>query len=112
MKLDEDTLHIFTADLRQSFCLAPGVPFFGRAVERRAGTVILAAEGAGTIKNRLRVARKQWVGDEPLPISFRTQVVSLTNPAGLAGTAAFGGGPQPCAAAPPNRSVVMSAAEN
>lgn len=60
-------------------CLASGVPFFGRAVERRTGTVILATEGAGTIKNRLRVARKQWVGDEPLPIAFRPQVVSLTN---------------------------------
>jgi hypothetical protein len=60
-------------------CLASGTPFFGREIERRRGTVILAAEGAGTIKNRLRVAREQWAGNEPLPISFRRQVSSLTD---------------------------------
>jgi RecA-family ATPase len=58
-------------------CLASGQPFFGRKIKERVGVAVLAAEGAGTYKHRLRVARQHAVGDEALPICYLGSVPDL-----------------------------------
>jgi len=40
-----------------SICLSSGEPFFGRCVNEIVGVLIIAAEGAGTIRARIRAAR-------------------------------------------------------
>lgn len=58
-------------------CLAARQPFFGRQVKERVGVAILAAEGAGTLPLRLKVAGEEIAGDEPLPIAFLPSVPNL-----------------------------------
>jgi hypothetical protein len=62
-----------------STSLASGQPFFGRAVKQPVGVAILAAEGAGTYKHRLRVARQHAVGDQNLPICYLGQVPNMAD---------------------------------
>ena len=62
-----------------STSLASGQAFFGHAVKQRVGVAILAAEGAGTYKQRLRVARQRAVGSEQLPICYLGQVPDMAD---------------------------------
>ena len=69
----------FTAvDLAVS--LSTDEPFFGRRVVERVGTLILAAEGAGTLSGRVEAARKIRADGEPLPIAWMTAVPNLADP--------------------------------
>jgi AAA domain len=62
-------------------CLASGKPFFGRAIKEPVGVAILAAEGAGTYKMRLRVARERAIGKGyTLPITYLGTVPDLSDP--------------------------------
>ncbi len=61
--------------------LATGQPFFGRRVVERVGTVILAAEGAGTMEGRVTAARTERTDDACLPITWLGAVGNLANPA-------------------------------
>ncbi len=65
--------------LNLAVCLASGIPFFGRRIKENIGVAILAAEGAGSYKIRLRVARRHAVGDEKLPICYLGAVPDLKN---------------------------------
>lgn len=58
-------------------CLAAQQTFFGRQVKERVGVAIMAAEGAGTLPLRLKVAGEDIAGDEPLPIAFLPSVPNL-----------------------------------
>lgn len=58
--------------------LGSGEPFFGRKVCERVGVVILAAEGGGTIANRVHVARNAKAIGEILPIAWTANVPDLS----------------------------------
>jgi hypothetical protein len=58
-------------------CLASGASFFGPRVKEPIGVAVLAAEGAGTYKARLRIARRRAVGDTTLPICYLGSVPDL-----------------------------------
>lgn len=58
--------------------LASGEPFFGRKVCEKVGVVILAAEGGGTIANRVHVARNAKAFGEILPIAWMANVPDLS----------------------------------
>lgn len=60
--------------------LASGEPFFGRKVSERVGVMILAAEGGGTIANRVAVARNEKAQGEILPIAWTSAVPELSKP--------------------------------
>ncbi|MGF3026952.1 AAA family ATPase [Methylobacterium aquaticum] len=64
--------------------LATGEPFFGRRVVERVGTVILAAEGAGTMEGRVTAARMELTDEACLPITWLGAVGNLANPAEVA----------------------------
>ncbi|MCJ2069399.1 AAA family ATPase [Methylobacterium sp. J-030] len=69
----------FTAvDLAVS--LAIGEPFFGRRVVERVGTLILAAEGAGTLSGRIEAARQARADGKRLPIAWMGAVPNLADP--------------------------------
>lgn len=59
--------------------LATGEPFFGRRVVERVGTLILAAEGAGTIQGRITAARLDRTKENRLPIAWLGAVGNLAN---------------------------------
>lgn len=59
--------------------LATGEPFFGRRVVERVGTLILAAEGAGTIEGRVTAARLERTKVDKLPISWLGAVGNLAD---------------------------------
>ncbi|GEP06033.1 hypothetical protein MOX02_40710 [Methylobacterium oxalidis] len=68
----------FTAiDLAVS--LATGEPFFGRRIGEQVGTLILAAEGAGTIATRIEAARTARAGVKRLPIAWMGAVPNLAD---------------------------------
>lgn len=58
--------------------LASGEAFFGHKVCERVGVVILAAEGGGTIANRVAVARNAKALGEILPIAWTANVPDLS----------------------------------
>lgn len=60
--------------------LASGEPFFGHKVCEKVGVVIVAAEGGGTIANRVHVARNAKAHGEILPIAWLTAPPDLSNP--------------------------------
>ncbi|MCJ2139418.1 AAA family ATPase [Methylobacterium sp. E-066] len=62
-------------------CLAEGRDFFGHRVVERVGTLIIAAEGAGTLANRLDAVRKAKGGSKNQPIVRREKVPNLSDPA-------------------------------
>lgn len=64
--------------------LATMQPFFGRRVMERVGTLILAAEGAGTMPSRIAVARGDQTKAERLPIAWLGAVPNLADPAAIA----------------------------
>ena len=64
-----------------SVALASGAPFFGHKVTERVGVVILAAEGANTITNRIAVASAQNEHGEILPVGWLGSIPDLSNPA-------------------------------
>ncbi|KNY19135.1 hypothetical protein AKJ13_29420 [Methylobacterium sp. ARG-1] len=69
----------FTAvDLAVS--LATEQPFFGRRIVEPVGTLILAAEGAGTLAGRIEAARKARASGEHLPIAWMGAVPNLADP--------------------------------
>lgn len=70
----------FTA-VELASCLAEGRPFFGHRVVERVGTLIIAAEGAGTLANRLDAVRKAKGGGTNQPIVRREKVPDLSDPA-------------------------------
>jgi hypothetical protein len=61
-------------------CLATDEPFFGRRVVERVGTLILAAEGAGTLSGRIDAARRARADGERLPIAWMGAVPNLADP--------------------------------
>jgi hypothetical protein len=65
------------AHVHMAVGLATGTDVFGYQVKERVGTAILAAEGAGTIKMRVRVARMAREIREPLPIACIRDVPDL-----------------------------------
>jgi hypothetical protein len=60
-------------------CLATGKEFFGRDVDTKIGTAILAAEAPGSLKNRLHVAAQLAAPGEHLPICYLGVVPDLKN---------------------------------
>lgn len=59
--------------------LGTGEPFFGRRVVERVGTLILAAEGAGTLASRIEAARSIRAKGERLPIAWMGAVPNLAD---------------------------------
>ena len=55
-------------------------PFFGRKVKEKVGVLILAGEGAETLKLRVKVAREARCVDDPLPIAWMGGVPDLIKP--------------------------------
>lgn len=55
-------------------------PFFGRKVKEKVGVLILAGEGAETLKLRVKVAREARCVDDPLPIAWMSGVPDLMKP--------------------------------
>ena len=53
--------------------------FFGRTVRERVGVVILAAEGAGTLANRIEVAKRHRAVTDPLPLVWTGDVPNLAD---------------------------------
>lgn len=64
--------------------LATGQPFFGRRVSERVGTLILAAEGAGTMPGRITAARIDRTKEDRLPIAWLGAVPNLADAASVA----------------------------
>jgi hypothetical protein len=64
-------------------CLASGTPFLGFPLKERVGCVILAAEGAGGLKNRFDAAKKALDIDRGLPIAWIGVTENLLDPASL-----------------------------
>jgi len=62
-----------------SVALASGRLFFSHKVVERVGVVILAAEGANTIANRIAVASAQNEAGEILPIAWLGSIPDLSN---------------------------------
>lgn len=60
--------------------LGTGEPFFGRRVVERVGTLILAAEGAGTLSARVEAAKAILPNGDRLPIAWMSAVPNLTDP--------------------------------
>lgn len=60
--------------------LGTGEPFFGRRVVERVGTLILAAEGAGTLAARVEAAKAILPNGDRLPIAWMSAVPNLTDP--------------------------------
>ena len=60
--------------------LATGEPFFGRRVMERVGTLVFAAEGAGTLSNRIAAARINRSDVDRLPIAWLGAVPNLADP--------------------------------
>ncbi|MDZ4792067.1 MAG: AAA family ATPase [Hyphomicrobiales bacterium] len=56
-----------------------GGSFFGRPVRERVGVVFVAAEGAGTIENRIAAAKKACGLSEPLPIAVSRSSPDLSD---------------------------------
>ena len=54
-------------------------PFFGRRIVERVGTLILAAEGAGTLSGRIEAVRKVKAEGNPLPIAWMGAVPNLAD---------------------------------
>ncbi|WP_331299232.1 AAA family ATPase [Methylobacterium oryzae] len=61
-------------------CLAQGRDFFGYRVAERVGTLIVAAEGAATLENRINAVRKAKGGGHDQPIVRREKVPNLSDP--------------------------------
>lgn len=59
--------------------LATEQPYFGRRIVERVGTLILAAEGAGTLGGRIEAARKTKADGKPLPIAWMGAVPNLAD---------------------------------
>ena len=59
--------------------LATGQPFFGRRVVETVGTLILAAEGAGTLASRIEAARATRADGKPLSIAWMGAVPNLAD---------------------------------
>ena len=60
-------------------CLGTEQPFFGRRTVERVGTLILAAEGAGTLAGRIEAARKTKADGKPMPIAWMGAVPNLAD---------------------------------
>lgn len=58
--------------------LASGAPFLGHAIAERVGVAFLAAEGASTLANRIRVSRQQKADCDRLPIAWIPAVGDLS----------------------------------
>lgn len=63
-----------------SVSLGTGEPFFGLRVVERVGTLIFAAEGAGTLAARIEAARSVRASGKPLPIAWMGAVPNLADP--------------------------------
>lgn len=59
--------------------LATEQPFFGRRVAEPVGTLILAAEGAGTLAGRIEAARRTRADGAALPIAWMGAVPNLAD---------------------------------
>jgi hypothetical protein len=59
--------------------LGTGEPFFGRRVVERVGTLIFAAEGAGTLAARVEAARAVLPNGDRLPIAWMGAVPNLAD---------------------------------
>jgi hypothetical protein len=64
-------------------CVASLKPFFGRTVNERVGTVIVAAEGKGMLRSRIDAAMHELGINEDLPIAWVKQVPDFNSPRGL-----------------------------
>lgn len=60
--------------------LGTGEPFFGRRVVERVGTLILAAEGAGTLAARVEAARTVLPNGDRLPIAWMSAIPNRSDP--------------------------------
>lgn len=69
----------FTA-IELASCLWDGRPFFGHRVVERVGTLILAAEGAGTLPNRIEAVRQDKGNGPQPPIVWMEKVPNLADP--------------------------------
>jgi hypothetical protein len=58
-------------------CLATGAPFFGKKIDTKVATIILAAESPGSLKYRLHVAAERAAPGESLPICHLGTVPDL-----------------------------------
>ncbi|WP_191970150.1 AAA family ATPase [Methylobacterium planeticum] len=58
---------------------ALGEPFFGHRMVESVGTLILAAEGAGTLSSRIEAARRSRAQGQSLPIAWLAAVPSLSD---------------------------------
>tara|TARA_A100001391_G_scaffold86806_2_gene57189 strand:- start:335 stop:1678 length:1344 start_codon:yes stop_codon:yes gene_type:complete len=70
--------------LEMARCLATGSAFFGREINERVGTLIVAGEGGATLANRI-AAMKLHNGlapDDPLPIAILEDLAPLNTVAG------------------------------
>jgi AAA domain/Bifunctional DNA primase/polymerase, N-terminal len=66
-----------------AICVATGLPFFGRRVNERVGTVIVAAEGRGALRTRIAAASKELGIEQDLPIAWVKEVPDFNTPEAL-----------------------------
>jgi AAA domain/Bifunctional DNA primase/polymerase, N-terminal len=66
-----------------AMCVATGLPFFGRRVNEKVGTVIVAAEGRGALRTRIAAASKELGIERDLPIAWVKEVPDFNTPEAL-----------------------------
>ena len=71
-------------DLAVALASGRGQEFFGRRIRESVGVVIIAAEGYGTLPDRLQVAKEHRKIDRPLPIACIGSELNLSSPADAA----------------------------
>ena len=70
-------------DIHKAVCLATGLPFFGRKIVERVGTVFVAAEGRALLPNRFAAALKRIEVTEKLPIAWIRQLPDFSTAEGI-----------------------------
>ena len=70
-------------DIHKAVCLATGLPFFGRKIVERVGTVFVAAEGRALLPNRFAAALKHIEMNEKLPIAWIRQLPDFSTAEGI-----------------------------
>ena len=70
-------------EIHKAVCLAKPLPFFGRKIVERVGTVFIAAEGRATIPNRFAAALVKHAITDKLPIAWINQLPNFSSAEGI-----------------------------
>jgi hypothetical protein len=70
-------------EIHKAVCLAKSLPFFGRKIVERVGTVFVAAEGRALIPNRFAAALAKHSITDKLPIAWINRLPDFNSPGGI-----------------------------